>query len=115
MKLESADKFIFIPISVWQAIYLLAGCRREGYLGEILQFRLPRAQISVVFDGFLAIFGVFGSAVSLRQGLSDNLLVNRTAAILSMSHVVATSLKRRGALPKGSKRRVAPWRHKPLF
>ena len=28
----------------------------------------------VVFDGFLAIFGVFGSAVSLRQGLSDKLL-----------------------------------------
>jgi hypothetical protein len=28
----------------------------------------------MVFDGFLAIFGVFGGAVSLRQGLSDKLL-----------------------------------------
>jgi hypothetical protein len=28
----------------------------------------------VVFDGFLAVFGVFGGVVSLRQGLSDKLL-----------------------------------------
>jgi len=53
---------------------VLAGCRREGSLGEKLQFKSPRAQISVVFDGFLAVFGVFGGVVSLRQGLSDKLL-----------------------------------------
>ena len=29
---------------------------------------------NTVFDGFLGIFGVFGTAVSLRQGLSDKLL-----------------------------------------
>jgi len=28
----------------------------------------------MVFDGFLAVFGVFGGMVSLRQGLSDKLL-----------------------------------------
>ena len=31
-------------------------------------------KVRVVFDGFLAVFGVFGSVVSLRQGLSDKLL-----------------------------------------
>ena len=31
-------------------------------------------KVRVVFDGFLAVFGVFGGVVSLRQGLSDKLL-----------------------------------------
>jgi hypothetical protein len=31
-------------------------------------------EFRVVFDGFLAVFGVFCGMVSLRQGLSDKLL-----------------------------------------
>ena len=31
-------------------------------------------KFQVVFDGFLAVFGVFNGMVSLRQGLSDKLL-----------------------------------------
>ena len=35
----------------------------------------------VVFDGFLAVFGVFGGVVSLRQGLSDKLLAQSLSGV----------------------------------
>jgi len=35
-----------------QSVELLAGCRREGYLGELLQFRSSRTQGSSGFRWF---------------------------------------------------------------
>ena len=35
----------------------------------------------MVFDGFLAVFGVFGGVISLRQGLSDKLLDGRSGLL----------------------------------
>lgn len=53
----------------------LAGCQREGSLGEKPSLSHQERKYREVFDGFPAVFGAFGRVISLRQGLSDKLLV----------------------------------------
>ena len=53
----------------------------------------------MVFDGFLAVFGVFGGVISLRQGLSDKLLAEKKIEEALKSGV--TALQPLPTSPKG--------------